>query len=72
MSDMREYVLRVRPSTGGGFAATFRQLCGTSHPEVRAVLGAVATGHGANEAAAMVAAIANARIVDVPEVRRVD
>lgn len=74
MSDMTrtqtEFLLRVRPADGGGFSASLRQFAGTAHPEVRAVLGVVSMGRGANEAAAMVAAISNAQLLDVREVQR--
>lgn len=60
-----EFLLRVKPLASGGFTASIRQFAGTAHPDVRAVLGPVAYGSGANEAAAMVAAIAAAHIPSV-------
>lgn len=74
MADMaREFLIRVRPSRDGAFTASIRQFCGTHHPEVRCVIGPVTLGHGANELAAIVAAVANMRVgQDVREVSRVD
>jgi hypothetical protein len=63
-----EYLLRVKPASDGGFSASIRRFAGTAHPEVRAVVGPVAFGHGATEPAAMLAAIANARLPEVHEV----
>jgi ADP-ribosylglycohydrolase len=60
-----EYLLRVRPHADGSFEASIRQFAATSHPEVRAVLGPVSRGAGANPSAAMVAAIAEAHIETV-------
>jgi hypothetical protein len=60
-----EYLLRVRPHADGSFEASIRQFAATSHPEVRAVIGPVSHGHGANVSAAMVAAVAAAHIETV-------
>lgn len=62
---MTEYLIRVQPH-GDAFVATLRQFHATAHPEVRAVVGPVARGEGANVPAAMVAAIANAHIECLP------
>lgn len=61
-----EYLMRVRPSSDGSFTASLRQFAQTSHPEVRAVIGPVVEGQGANAQAAMVSAVANAHIQCVP------
>lgn len=68
-----EYLVRVKPSDdGASFTASLRQFAATSHPEVRAVVGPVAYGQGANAPAAMVSAIAAAHIgtVHVPRESR--
>lgn len=61
-----EYLMRVKPSAdGASFTASIRQFAATSHPEVRAVVGPVSHGQGANANAAMVMALANAHIATV-------
>lgn len=66
-----EYLLRVKPlEDGQGYSASIRQLAGTAHPEVRAVVGVVSYGQGANESAAMVAAVASRHLGHVVEVPR--
>lgn len=74
MADMaKEYLIRVRTSPDGVFVASIRQFAGAQHPEVRAVQGAVSRGEGANEPAAMLAAIAAMHLgVSIREVSRVD
>ena len=54
---MHEYVLRVRRN-GDEYTATVRELEVSNHPDVRAVIGPVSRGAGANPMAACVAAIA--------------
>lgn len=61
-----EYLLRVRHALDGSFTASLRQFAPTGHPEVRAVIGPVVEGQGANAQAAMVSAVANAHIQCVP------
>jgi hypothetical protein len=63
---MTEYLLRVKPSDGGGFTASIRQFAPTSHPEVRAVVGVVSHGHGPTAPAAMLAAFAAHHIPEFP------
>jgi hypothetical protein len=63
---MSEFLIRVKPSAGGGFAASIRQFAPSSHPEVRAVQGPVSRGEGATAPAAMLAAIVAHQIPDVP------
>lgn len=58
---MREYVIRVRPA-GDGYAATLRELQPCAHPESVPLIGAEAVGAGVSPHAAMVSAIANARL----------
>lgn len=70
MTAPAEYLLRVRPAETG-FSCSLRQLAGTAHPEVRAVLGPVSRGVGATAPAAMLAAIADAHIGHVSGVREV-
>lgn len=60
-----EYLMRVRPAPDGSFTASLRQFAPTGHPEVRAVIGPVVEGQGANAQAAMVSAIANAHVETV-------
>jgi hypothetical protein len=60
-----EYLMRVRPAPNG-FSATLRQFAQTSHPEVRAVIGPIATGSGATAPAAMVAAVVAAHLPELP------
>lgn len=57
-----EFLIRVHPDDGGAFEASIRQFAPTGHPEVRAMVGPVSYGAGASVEAAMVCAIANARI----------
>lgn len=57
-----EFLIRVRPDDSGAFEASIRQYMVTSHPEVRAVIGPVTYGEGANVEAAMIHAIARAHI----------
>lgn len=66
-----EYLLRVRPVPDGSYSASIRRLAGTAHPEVRAVLGPVAFGHGQTAPAAMLAAICASRVETVPAPREV-
>lgn len=66
---MQEYVIRVR-QVGDGYAATLRQLATSSSAEAMPILGTEAVGVGANAMAAMVSAIANARVRDFQEPRR--
>jgi hypothetical protein len=65
-----EFLLRVRAGSDGTFSASCRQLAGAAHPDVRAVVGQVGHGKGANEMAAMVAAVADLRVGQVREVPR--
>ena len=60
-----EYLIRVKPH-GDAFKASIRQFAPTGHPEVRAVVGPVSYGEGANAPAAIVAAIAAAHLPLVP------
>jgi hypothetical protein len=63
---MTEYLLRVKPSSSGGFAASIRQFAPSSHPEVRAVCGPVSHGRGETAPAAMLAAVIAARLPEFP------
>jgi hypothetical protein len=68
MTTVAEYLLRVRPCADG-YTATLRRFEPTPHAEVRAIVGPVSTGAGANVPAAMVAAISNAHIPVIPAER---
>jgi hypothetical protein len=66
MSSHAEYLLRVKPAPDDTYVASIRQVAVCSHPEVRAVVGVVAHGEGANPLAAMVHAVANAHLPVFP------
>lgn len=66
---MRSYAIRVRRA-GDTYTATLREIAPCAHPEALPTIGVPSIGTASNPAAAIVSAVAAARIPDFTEPRR--